>query len=126
MATRLRDVQYHIVVHDSNANGGPGNELFELTGEALNLVWQNVLNLPGNAAFTLLRSSRFLPRLEYMDHHVKIWREDSRGTFNVFAGKIVQPDHGPRDTVVFCWDYLALLWTVFSVSTGAGLRLARR
>lgn len=108
MATRLRQVQYHVVVHDGSATGGPGSELFELTGECLNLVWQNVLNLPGNAAFTLLRSSRKLASLEYMDHHIKVWREDRNGIINVFSGKIVQPDHGAHDTVVYCWDYLAL------------------
>lgn len=108
MATRLRRVQYHLVVHDPDSNGGPGRELFELTGEALNLVWQSVLNLPGNAAFTLMRNSRKLGRLEYMRHYLKIWREDDRGTVNVGCYKIVQADHGPRDSIIFCWDYLAL------------------
>ncbi len=109
----LHDPQYHIVVRDQKSgNGGPGAERFELTSEVKNLVWQRTLNLPGNAAFTLMRDSPKLAQLDYMNQHVEIYREDANGVEKVFRGKIVQPDYGPVDVVVLCWDYLAFFQRV--------------
>lgn len=107
--TRLSHVQYHAVIRASTVTKhGPGAELFELTSEIKNVVWQRTLNLPGNAAFTLMHDSRKLRQLAYMDQHVELYREDRNGVEKVFRGKVVQPDHGAVDTVVLCWDYLSL------------------
>lgn len=113
MTTRLHDIQYHVVVRaQRSSDGGPGAELFELTPEVKNLVWQRTLNLPGNAAFTLMRDSPALAELDFMQQHVEIYREDDNGIEKVFRGKIVQPDYGSLDVVILCWDYLAFFQRV--------------
>jgi hypothetical protein len=104
----MRDIQYHVIVLDQDTNGGPRQELFELTPECLNLVWQRSLNLAGNAAFTLMRNSRKLQKIDFGRHHLRVIRQDKKGDEIVFAGKIMRPDWGGRDCVVLAWDYLAL------------------
>ena len=109
----IHDPQYHVVIRDQKSgNGGPNKELREITHEVKNLVWQRTLNLPGNAAFTLMRDSPILEDLDYLNQHVEIYREDVNGTEKVFRGKIVQPDYGPADVVILCWDYLAFFQRV--------------
>ncbi|RLB44768.1 MAG: hypothetical protein DRH30_00500 [Deltaproteobacteria bacterium] len=109
----LHDPQYHFVLRDQKSgNGGPNQELREITHEVKNAVWQRTLNLPGNAAFTLMRDSPVLAQLDYMQQHIEIYREDANGVEKVFRGKIVQPDYGPVDVVVLCWDYLAFFQRV--------------
>lgn len=106
---RMRDVQMHVIVLDQDSDGSPRNELFELTSECLNLVWQKSANLAANCAFTLMRNSRKLPKLDPMRHHIRVIREDDNGATRVFTGKITQPDWGARDVVILCWDYLSFL-----------------
>ena len=109
----FRDPQYHVVLLDQKAtNRGPDKEIREITSEVKNLVWQRTLNLPGNAAFTLMQDSPLLGDLEYLKQHIAIFREDRNGVERVFRGKIVQPDFGAVDTVVLCWDYLAFFQRV--------------
>lgn len=109
----VHDPQYHFVLRSQKSgNGGPNQELREITHEVKNAVWQRTLNLPGNAAFTLMRDSPVLAQLDYMNQHIEIYREDLNGVEKVFRGKIVQPDYGPVDVVVLCWDYLAFFQRV--------------
>ncbi len=113
MPILMHDPQYHFVLRDQKSgNGGPNQELREITNEVKNAVWQRTLNLPGNAAFTLMRDSPVLAQLDYMNQHLEIYREDQNGVEKVFRGKIVQPDYGPIDVVVLCWDYLAFFQRV--------------
>jgi hypothetical protein len=106
-------VQYHVVVRAQTAvDGGPGAELFELTSEVKNLVWQRTLNLPGNLAFTLMRDSPKLKELDFLKQHIEVYREDRNGVETIFRGKIVQPDYGASDCVILCWDYLAFFQRV--------------
>lgn len=112
MGVLYHDPQYHVVVREQLSGGAPGNEVFEITHEIKNLVWQRTLNLPGNAAFTLMRNSRVLAEFDWLKHHIEIYRQDQNSTEKVFRGLLVQPDYGPVDTVVLCWDYLAFLQRV--------------
>jgi hypothetical protein len=109
MATRLRDIQMHAVVYEPDANGGPGNPKYELTPDMLNVTWSQALNYPGQAAFTLTRFNPKLAGLDYMIDHIKLFREDSRGTECVFAGKVVKPQSTARDAIIYCWDYVSFL-----------------
>lgn len=107
--TRLRDVQMHAIVYSADANGGPGVPKLELDPDMLNLVWQQNLNAPGRAAFTM---SRFNPKgsqILGMQDHLKLFREDSRGVRTVFAGKLVKPNYSGSDVIWYGWDYLAFL-----------------
>lgn len=107
--SRLRAIQYHVVVYAADANGGPGARKLELTPDALNLVWQQGLNFPGQAAFALTRWNPKIPDLLWMIDHVKIFRETAAGTKCVFAGKIIKPSYTGRDLMVTCWDYTSFL-----------------
>lgn len=107
--TRLRDIQYHVVLYSPDASGGPGLAKYELDSDVLNLTWQQGLNFPGQAAFSMGRFNPKLVDFDYMRDHVKIVREDSRATKTVFAGKIVKPAESAKDTIVYAWDYLAFL-----------------
>lgn len=107
--SRLRDVQYHAVIFSPDANGGPGNPKYELDADLLNLTWQQGLNFPGQAAFSLARFNAKLSGFAYMKDHVKIYRESDAGTKCVFAGKLVKPSETARDAVIYCWDYAAFL-----------------
>jgi len=109
MATRTRDVQMHAVIHEPDANGGPGPAKLELDADLLNLVWQSALNFPAQAAFTLTRYNPKLAQLDYMRDHIKIYREDSRATKCVFSGKVIKPQASAGDILVFCWDYVSFL-----------------
>jgi hypothetical protein len=109
MATRLRDIQMHAVIYSPDANGGPGNPKYELTPDMLNVTWQQALNYPGQAALTLTRANPKLADLNYMVDHIKIFREDSKGLKTVFAGKVVKPQAGVRDSIIYCWDYISFL-----------------
>lgn len=107
--TRLRDIQYHAVLFAPDANGGPGVPKYELDADLLNVTWQQGLNFPGQAAFSLSRFNAKLSGFNYMQDHIKIFREDGRATKTVFAGKIVKPSESAKDTIVYAWDYLAFL-----------------
>lgn len=109
MTTRLRDVQMHAILYAPDANGGPGVPKFELDPDLLNVTWQQGLNYPGQAAFSLTRFNPKLASFAYMVDHIKLFREDSKGVKTVFAGKIVKPSESARDTIVYCWDYQAFL-----------------
>jgi hypothetical protein len=111
---RLRDVQMHAIVYDADANGGPGTAKMELTPDMLNVTWQKALNMPGQAAFTVLRFNKKLSSINYMVDHIKLFRESRSGVKCVFAGKIVKPNEGPRDVILSCYDYKAFLQ--FSIS----------
>jgi len=107
--TLLRDPSYHAIVYSPDANGGPGAPKLELDRDILNLVWQQTMNLPGLAAFSLGRYNSKLASIAWMQDHIKIVREDARATKTVFAGKLVKPDFGTSDVIVRCWDYFAFL-----------------
>lgn len=106
---RLHDIQYHAIIFTQDANGGPGAAKMELDADMLNVTWQCNLNYPGQAAFTLSRFNPKLAQLLYMQDHIKIYRETAAGTKIVFAGKIIKPSKGPRDSIVYCWDYMSFL-----------------
>ena len=106
---RTHDIAYHAIIYSPDANGGPGTPRHELDADMLNLVWQQGLNYPGQAAFSMNRFNRKLADFDYMRDHIKIIREDDRATKTVFAGKIVKPSISAQDTVVYCWDYTAFL-----------------
>ena len=109
MSGVLRDITYHAVVFDPSATGGPGADKCELDADMLNLVWQQGLNFPGQAAFSLSRFNPKLSLFNYMKDHIKIWREDDFGVTPVFAGKLVRPSISAQDAVIYCWDYVAFL-----------------
>jgi len=109
MPYRTHDIQYHAVIFSANTDGGPGNPKMELDADMLNVTWQASLNFPGQAAFTLSRFNPKLAQLLYMQDHIKIYRETAGTTTCVFAGKVVKPSKGPRDSVVYCWDYISFL-----------------
>jgi hypothetical protein len=106
---RLRDVQYHAILYSPDANGGPGLAKMELDAAILNVTWQQGLNFPGQAAFSMRRFDPRLSSFAYMADHIKLIREDSRATKTVFAGKIVKPSKSARDALIYCWDYTAFL-----------------
>lgn len=105
----IREVQYHIVVYSPDANGGPGDAKMELDADALNLVWQQGLNFPGQMAFSLTRWNPKIANLAWMIDHVKVFRDTPAGIRTVFAGKIIKPSYTGRDLVVTCWDYASFL-----------------
>lgn len=107
--TRVRDIAYHAILYSPAADGGPGAAKHELDADMLNLVWQQGLNFPGQAAFSLSRFNRKLADFDYMRDHIKIVREDDRATKTVFAGKIVRPSISGQDSIIYCWDYMAFL-----------------
>ncbi len=109
MAVRIRDIQMHAIVFSPDVNGGPGVPKMELTPDMLNVTWQAALNFPAQAAFTLTRFNPKLAQLDYMRDHIKIYREDSRATKCVFAGKIIKPQAATNDAIVSCWDYTSFL-----------------
>jgi hypothetical protein len=106
---RLHDIQYYAIIYEQDGNGGPGLAKMELTPDMLNVTWQASLNFPGQAAFTMTRFNAKLANLLYMQDHIKIFRASRGGTVCVFAGKIIKPSKGPRDSIVYCWDYLSFL-----------------
>ena len=106
---RIRDITYHAVIFNPSATGGPGTPKYELDADLLNVVWQQGLNFPGQAAFSLSRFNPKLAGFDYMRDHIKIWREDSRATKVVFAGKLVRPSVSAQDAIIYCWDYMAFL-----------------
>lgn len=106
---RTHTIQYHAIIFSQDANGGPGLPKMELDADMLNLTWQSSLNFPGQAAFTLSRFNPKLAELLYMQDHIKIYREDAGTTTCVFAGKLVKPSKGPRDSIIYCWDYTSFL-----------------
>jgi hypothetical protein len=107
--TRIHDVTYHAVVFAPDANGGPGVPKYELDTDILNLAWQQGLNYPGQAVFSMPRFNPKLAGFDYMRDHIKIYREDSRATKTVLAGKLIKPSESARDTIITCWDYQAFL-----------------
>lgn len=107
--SRLRDIQYHAIVFAPAADGGPGIPKFELDANMLNCVWQQGLNFPGQAAFSMSRFDSKLASFAYMQDHIKIIREDARATKTVFSGKLVKPSESVRDSIVYAWDYAAFL-----------------
>ena len=107
--SRIRAIQYHAVVFDADANGGPGVAKMELDADMLNLVWQQGLNFPGQAAFSLTRWNPKIASIQWMIDHIKIYRETAAGTKVVFAGKIIKPSYTARDLLVTCWDYASFL-----------------
>jgi hypothetical protein len=110
MPSRLHDIQYHAIIFDGGSGGaGPGSAKVELDADMLNLVWHQGLNGAGQAAFTMVRGNKKLAQINYMRDHIKIYRETSRGTTIVFSGKVVRPNKKLEDTIVTCWDYVALL-----------------
>jgi hypothetical protein len=106
---RIHDIQYHAIIFNPDAAGGPGTAKFELTPDMLNVVWQQALNYPGQAAFSLNRWCKRLGQIDYMRDHIKLYREDRRATKVVFAGKPVKPQVGAHDAIIACWDYTAFL-----------------
>jgi len=109
VTTRIRDIQLHAILYAPDAAGGPGVPKHELTPDMLNVVWQQALNYPGQAALSFNRFNPKLADFDYMKDHIKIFREDDKGLKTVFAGKIVKPQEGTRDSIVYCWDYVAFL-----------------
>jgi len=107
--SRIRAIQYHAVVFDADATGGPGVAKMELDADMLNLVWQQGLNFPGQAAFSLTRWNPKIASIQWMIDHIKIYRETAAGTKVVFAGKIIKPSYTARDLLVTCWDYASFL-----------------
>lgn len=99
----------HGVVYSPDANGGPGVPKMELDRDILNCVWQQNMNLPGIAAFSMARFNPKLSQINWMQDHIKLVREDGRATKTVFSGKLVKPDIGESDVIVRCWDYAAFL-----------------
>jgi len=106
---RMHDIQYHAIIFTQDANGGPGVPKMELDPDMLNVTWQASLNFPGQAAFTMTRFDPKLALFEYMKDHIKVYRTSAAGTVCVFSGKVIKPSKGPRDTIVFCWDYVSFL-----------------
>ena len=106
---RIHDIQYHVVVFAPSATGGPGLAKYELDSDALNLVWQQAMNYPAQAAIGLARFNPKLSDLDYMRDHIKIFREDSKGLKTVFSGKIVKPNETARDSLIYAWDYASFL-----------------
>jgi len=106
---RMHDIQYHVVIYEPSSTGGPGNPKLELDPDALNLVWQQALNYPAQAAIGLTRFNEKLADLAFMKDHIKVFREDDKGLKTVFAGKIVKPDETTRDAIIYAWDYSAFL-----------------
>ncbi len=106
---KLRSIQYHAIVYDPDANGGPGSPKLELDADMLNVVWQQGLNFPGQAAFSLTRWNPKITSIEWMVDHVKIFRETDAGLRTVFAGKVIKPSYTGRDLMITCWDYVAFL-----------------
>lgn len=107
--TYLRKIQYHVVLYDADANGGPGSPKYELTADVLNLVWQQGLNFPGQAGFALPRYCPKVTDFLWMIDHIKIFRESPAGIKTVFAGKIIKPGYSGRDLTVTAWDYASFL-----------------
>lgn len=105
--SRLRDIQYHVVTYTADANGGPGARKAELTPHVLGLTLQRRRNLPGMAAFTLVRPLDKLDAFLYMRDHFAVFRETGAGVKRVFSGKIVKPSMQSSDTVIYGWDYLS-------------------
>ncbi len=105
----LREIQYHVIVYSPDANGGPGLPKLELTPDVLNLTWQQALNGAGQAAWSMVRFNPKLSSIDYMKDHVKIIRRCKHADRVVFSGKIVRPDEGSRDTILYAWDYAAFL-----------------
>jgi len=108
-SSRLRDVEMHAIVYSPDVNGGPGAPKLELDADMLNLVWQQNFNGPGRAAFVLSRYNPKLSQIDWMIDHLAIYREDSRATKQVFAGKLVKPQYSGSDVLCYAWDYLAFL-----------------
>lgn len=106
---RMHDIQYHAVIYNPDSQGGPGTPKMELDPDALNLVWQQALNYPAMAAIGMARFNDKLADIAYMQDHIKIFREDSKGLKTVFSGKAVKPDETARDSLVYFWDYTAFL-----------------
>lgn len=107
--SRLRDIQMHAIVYSPSAAGGPGVPKLELTPNMLNVVWQQGLNFPGQAAIALNRFDPKLEQIDYMKDHLKLFREDARATKCVFAGKCVKAAESSGDALVYAWDYTAFL-----------------
>ena len=107
--TALHDIQYSAIIFAADANGGPGAPKMELTPDMLNVTWQASLNFPGQAAFTLTRFNPKLAAFLYMQDHIKIYRQRGSVVTCVFSGKIIKPSKGPRDSIVYCWDYISFL-----------------
>lgn len=105
----LRRIQYHAIVYDPDVNGGPGSPKLELDADMLNVVWQQGLNFPGQAAFSMTRYNRKLGSIAWMRDHIKIFRESPAGVKTVFAGKLIKPGYSARDVTVTCWDYASFL-----------------
>ncbi len=97
----------HGIVYEPDANGGPGLPKFELDGSWLNLVWQQVMNQAGQAAFSLVRTNPLFHEITWNADHIGIFRESSAGVAQVFAGKLWKPSTGPRDIICYCQDYMA-------------------
>ena len=106
---RLRDIQMHAIIYAPDANGGPGTPKYEFTPDMLNVVWQQALNYPAQAALSVTRFNPKLAGLAFMEDHIKIFRESSVGVQTVFAGKIVKPQEATRDSIITCWDYVSFL-----------------
>lgn len=109
MATRLRDVQYHAFLYAPGSGGGPGALKADLTPYLLNLIWQKGLNLAGMAAFTLVRGNPLIDSIDWMVDHVKVFREDDKGTATILAGRMVKPQYSSGDVVCLAWNYVAFL-----------------
>lgn len=109
MATRQRSIEYHVIVYAPDANGGPSSARFDLTPYVLNLAWQAQQNMPGQAVFTLARGNAALDAVNWMQDHVKVWRDGPTGLKCVFAGKLIKPSWSGTDVLVYAWDYLAFL-----------------
>jgi hypothetical protein len=109
MATLLRKIQMHGMVFADDGAGGPGAPKFELDADMLNVVWQQALNFPGQAAFTLTRFNPKLSQLLHARPHQALPRDGGNGTKTVFAGKLIKPSYGARDAVLYCWDYVSFL-----------------
>lgn len=105
----LRSIQYHIVVYGADANGGPGAAKMELDADALNLVWQQGLNFPGQMMFSMTRWNPKVKDFVWMVDHVKVYRDTPAGLKVVFAGKVIKPSYTGRDIVITCWDYVSFL-----------------
>jgi hypothetical protein len=105
----LRRIQYHAIVYDPDASGGPGSPKLELDSDMLNVVWQQGLNFPGQAAFSMTRYNRKLGSISWMRDHIKIFRESPAGAKTVFAGKLIKPGYSSRDVTITCWDYASFL-----------------
>jgi len=109
LMAELRQIQYRAIVYSPAADGGPGLPKLELTPDVLNLVWQQGLNVPGQAAFSMTRWNKKLDVMDWMIDHIKIFRETPAGIKTVFAGKIIKSSYSARDVTVTCWDYASFL-----------------